>query len=146
MKALRIKVEFSSGIRAGGINVRKDKNLRCNPAWQNHEQGVEIRLVLNGDTAKYEGKEGVEILDGEAAIDAAVESIFMEQYAIGDMALCMESVRQKKLDISKLDRDLSGEELAKALYDLGALGIKRRGKEHAPKAKAMAKAHGAKGD
>ena len=70
MKAIRVKVNFTTGERAGGINPR-DKNLRCSPLWQNLEAGVEIRAVLDGDVSRYAALEGVEILDGEAAIDAA---------------------------------------------------------------------------
>ena len=70
--ALRIKVDFESGERAGGIDPR-DPNLYCHPSWQNLDDGYEIRLVLDDrDISIYQNIEGVEIIEGIENIDNAI--------------------------------------------------------------------------
>ena len=68
--ALKIKVDFESGERAGGIDPR-DPNLYC--LAQNIEDGYEIRLVLDDrDIDKYRNIEGVEVIEGIENIDKAI--------------------------------------------------------------------------
>lgn len=68
--ALKIKVDFESGERAGGIDPR-DPNLYC--LAQNLEDGYEIRLVLDDrDISVYQGVEGIEIIEGIENIDRAI--------------------------------------------------------------------------
>ena len=63
MKALLIEVDFTTGVRAGGIQIKGNHNLMCH-GWQNLDSkpGKEIRLVMDGDTKPYEGMKGVTIL------------------------------------------------------------------------------------
>ena len=136
MKAIRVKVNFTTGERAGGINPR-DKNLRCSPLWQNLEAGVEIRAVLDGDVSRYAALEGVEILDGEAAIDVAVadlHKVASEDHSVYNQALLAESIRSKKIKIDDIPADLSEAEEAKILFERGALGIRKATKPTPPKA------------
>ena len=60
--ALKIKVNFQTGERAGGIDPY-DAGLYC--LAQNLEDGYEIRLVLDDrDIDKYRNIEGVEVIEG----------------------------------------------------------------------------------
>ncbi len=123
MKAICIKTDFTTGRRAGGINP-KDKNLPGNPNWQNSKMGCEIRLVKNGDVSKYEGVEGVEILDGEAAINAKVAEVHLPHFGAFNDALMVESIRQKSVILSTLPAD-DPKALLGALYELGVAGIRK---------------------
>lgn len=146
MKALRIQVDFTTGKRAGGIRPKRDKNLPCNTLWQNTGQGVEIRLVKDGDVSKYEGVEGVKILDGEVAIDAAVQELQQgPQYLITNEALLVESIKQKNITIADISPELDAPALAKELYGRGALGITKTD-TRPPTAKEMGETWEAKAD
>ncbi len=124
MKAIRVDVNYATGKRAGGVNP-KDLNLVGHPSWQNIDKGVEIRLVANGNVAQYQNVAGVTVLEGEAAIDAAVDEIYETKYAVVNEALLSHSIVQKNIDLTGLSPDLTQEEMAKALYDMGALGVKK---------------------
>jgi len=68
--ALKIKVNFETGERAGGIDPT-DPGLYC--LAQNIEDGWEIRLVLDDrDISVYQGVEGIEIIEGIEGIDRAI--------------------------------------------------------------------------
>lgn len=71
--ALKIKVDFKSGERAGGINPR-DPGLYC--LAQNLEDGWEIRLVLDDrDISVYRDVEGIEVIEGIDNIDNTILSL-----------------------------------------------------------------------
>lgn len=80
--ALKVRVDFSTGWRAGGVDPR-DPNLVC-LGWQNLEDGWEIRLIVNEDKIdeyieKYSGKDGVEIIEGVENIDKAIDEIIPQE-------------------------------------------------------------------
>ena len=97
--ALKIKVDFESGERAGGIDPR-DPNLYA--LAQNIEDGWEIRLVLDDrDISIYQNVEGVEVIEGVENIDNAVTSLLPneEQYLFArDDALMQASIIAKHQD------------------------------------------------
>ena len=125
MYGLKIQVDFTTGKRAGNINPR-DPGLLCDPTWQNLDSGWEVRVIRdNRDVEQYRNIPGVEVLEGEEAIDAAIAHIFKPRYGITDQALCAESVRQFGIDLTPL-KGKSREEVAEALYKAGALGTVAR--------------------
>ncbi|GAJ03214.1 unnamed protein product, partial [marine sediment metagenome] len=75
MKALLIEVDFSTGRRAGGIKTKNNANLMCH-GWQDLASipGLEIRLVMDGNTQPYENIPGITILKGKAAINEAIQA------------------------------------------------------------------------
>jgi len=78
--ALKIKVDFNSGRRAGNINPR-DPGLFV--LAQNLEDGYEIRLVLDDrNIDKYKQVSGIEIIEGIENIDRAIIELLPndEQY------------------------------------------------------------------
>jgi len=99
--ALKIKVDFETGERAGGIDPT-DPNLYCHPSWQNLEDGYEIRLVLdNRDISIYQNIAGIEIIEGIENIDNAILELNPneEQYLFArDDALLQASVIAKHQD------------------------------------------------
>jgi len=111
MKALLIDVNFTTGERAGGINPRRNKNMPCHPAWQDTDAGKEIRLVLDGNVEPYRNVEGITVLEGEKAIEAALAKHFPEKeaYKVTDPDLKRLSIEQAvaagKLDTTSLPRD-----------------------------------------
>ncbi len=78
--ALKIKVNFQTGERAGGINPR-DPGLYT--LVQNLEDGYEIRLVVDDrDIEQYRNVPGVEVIEGIKNIDRAILELLPneEQY------------------------------------------------------------------
>jgi len=133
MKALKIKVDFKTGKRAGGIDPRS-KNLRGHPTWQCTKTGWEIRAVLDGDVEKYRGLEGVEILEGEAAIQAALKATCPARvlWKVTNDALLKRSLQQITPDLSGLSQDATPEEELEFLYKAGCKGIGRISRETEP--------------
>ena len=143
MNALLLKVDFATGHRAGGLNP-KDRNFPCNSAWQDTERGLEIRLVKDGEVGRFRNQLGVTILEGEAAIDAAIADLQAgkpETYAIEHEALLVESIRQRRIDISDLDNTMDANELAKELHRRGCLGVRKAEKPKPPSAAEMHARH-----
>jgi len=97
--ALKIKVDFETGERAGGIDPR-DPNLYA--LAQNLEDGYEIRLVLDDrDISIYQGVEGVEVIEGIENIDNAIINLLPndEQYLFArDDLLVQTSILAKHQD------------------------------------------------
>lgn len=153
MKGLLILVDWTSGKRAGNIDVTNKevvKNLPTDPTWQNIEGGYEIRLVMNNDTKPYEGVDGITILKDETAIDSVIQTSLGDKedassrryaYRVVDGALVAESIRQKGIDItSQGAREITSKWLglsqivnepgaekptAQQLYELNVFGIQR---------------------
>ena len=77
MKALLIEWDGATGRRAGNIDM-SDPKLQCY-GWQNlvARPCLELRVIEDDrDVSQYEGIEGVTILDGDKAIDAAIDKHF----------------------------------------------------------------------
>jgi len=112
--ALKIKVDFKSGKRAGGINPR-DPNLYT--LAQNLEDGYEIRLVLDDkDIEQYRNVPGIEVIEGIDAIDRAIIELLPndEQYLFArDDLLVQTSILAKHQDpndpfyVSQIPDDLT---------------------------------------
>ena len=84
--ALKIKVDFNTGERAGGIDP-KDPNLMCF-GWQNLDDGWEIRLIMDESkideyVQRYGSAEGVEVIEGVENIDKAIDEIIPPEKQIG---------------------------------------------------------------
>lgn len=129
MFALRVEVNFFTGERAGGIDPTDPKFLSL-PEWQNIADGVEIILILKhteGDVDRFRAASGVEVIEGEDAIDQATLELNprVASYAILSESLLAASIRQKEIDVTDLDSSLPPEEVLKKLQEKGALGIVR---------------------
>ncbi|MBA7711837.1 hypothetical protein ES703_120803 [subsurface metagenome] len=120
MKALLIEVDFSTGRRAGGIQTKNNPNLMCH-GWQDLKStpGREIRLVMDGDTKPYEGIKGITILDGEAAINEAIQANIPTKYGVKDKELLLAHLKEKGISLDTL----AGKTLAEAAKDLFAQGL-----------------------
>lgn len=127
-RALKIKVNLGNGgVRAGGIDPR-DANLRGNPLWQNLDTGYEIRLVLDDrDLSIYDGVEGVEVLEGDTVIDAAVAALkpVENMYRVTSEALMNANIAQANIDLSSLSPEADENEELEFLYNAGISGIKK---------------------
>ena len=124
MKALLVKVDFSTGKRAGDISPR-DQNLPCH-GWQDLDKGLEIRLVEDDrDLSQYEGVEGVTVLDGKEAINQAIQANIPIQYFVKDKELLLAHMKEKGISLDMLSgRTL--ESAAKELFNKGYAGIVER--------------------
>ena len=129
MKAIRINdIHQYTGLKCGGALKKEDRNLFGNPTWQNIYTRQEVRLIVDGDDTKYRDIPGVEILNGEAAIDAAILDVVgepQERHTIQHEALAVEFIRQKGIDITDLPPD-KPEEWAKCLHEKGCVGVRCR--------------------
>jgi len=80
-RALMIEWNASTGERAGGINPR-DPKLQCY-GWQvmDKEPALELRIVEDDrDLSIYKDVKGVTIIEGAAAINAAIKKHFPPRY------------------------------------------------------------------
>ena len=124
MRALLIKVDFSTGRRAGGINPR-DPKLPCH-GWQDLDNGLEIRLVEDDrDLSKYADVPGVTVLQGKETINQAIVDNIPAQYGIKSEAILIAHLKERgvSLDIfaSKKETDI-----VKQLFSQGFAGITKR--------------------
>jgi hypothetical protein len=126
MKAIKIKVDFESGKRAGGINPRS-KNLRGSSSWQDTDAGWEIRMVLDENVERYRNVTGVTVLEDEAAIEAELAASFPSKtlYKVTNEALLSLSLQQLNPDLSDLPQEATHDEELAFLYAAGAKGIGR---------------------
>jgi len=121
--ALVIKVDFSTGKRAGDIDPR-DPGLICMPLWQDLEKGVELRLIIEDrPLEQYRHLEGVEVVEGKEAINAKVRELFKPRYGVAVPELLHESIRAKNIRIDDIDHTLPPEKQVESLYERGDLGI-----------------------
>jgi len=129
MRALLIEVDFKTGKRAGGINPR-DPKLQCY-GWQDLESkpGREIRIVEDDrDLSSLEGVAGVTILNGKAAINAAIDTNIPIRYAVKDKELLLAHLKEKGVSLDTFaGRTL--QDVAKELYDQGLAGIAKKNPE-----------------
>lgn len=124
MKALLIEVDFSTGRRAGGIQTKNNPNLMCY-GWQDLEAGLEIRLVMDGNTKPYENIPGITILNDKAAINGAIQANMPTKYAVKDKELLLAHLKEREISLNTL-ADKTLDEAAKELYAQGLAGIKER--------------------
>jgi len=105
--ALKIKVNFYTGERAGGIDPR-DPNLVCY-GWQNIDDGWEIRLIADESkideyVQKYGNAEGVEVIEGIENIDKAIDEIIPPEKQYRHI-VCMPELLLAGLIARHLDRN-----------------------------------------
>ena len=124
MKALLIEVDFSTGRRAGGIKTKNNPNLMCH-GWQDTDAGLEIRLVMDGNTKPYENISGITILDGEKAINKAITANIPVKYAVKDKELLLAHLKEKGVSLD-IFAGKSLQDAAKELYARGLAGITER--------------------
>ena len=126
MKALLIEVDFSTGIRAGGIQTKNNSNLMCH-GWQDLDStpGLEIRIVMDGDTKPYEGIQGITILDGETAINEAITANIPTKYAVKDKELLLAHLKEKGVSLDTF-AGKSLQDGAEELYAQGLAGVVER--------------------
>ena len=135
MRALLIEWE-RNGRRAGNINNR-DVNLECR-SWQNMDvtPQLELRLVNDDrDLSVYEGVDGVTVILGAEAINAAIDEHFPTQYSLQDEFLYQEHFKQKnkkagsEIDIEGLPDDMQGRlKILKEIH--GLKGIMKKERNH----------------
>ena len=116
----------STGERAGKINPR-DPNLPCR-GWQNMdvEPMVELRLVEDDrDLSTYQGVQGVTVLEGADAINAAIDEHFPARYDIDDQTIYAEHLRAAsgEIDFAALPDD-PNERLRVLKVEHGIKGIR----------------------
>ncbi len=124
MKALLIEVDFSTGRRAGGIQIKNNPNLWCD-GWQDLEAGLEIRIVKDGNTKPYESVKGITILDGEKAINAAIDANIPTQYAVRDTNLLIAHMKEKGISLDTV-ANKSAKQIAQEAFALNLAGITER--------------------
>ncbi len=126
MKALLIEVDFSTGKRAGGIKTKNNPNLMCH-GWQDLEAtpGLEISLVMDGNTKPYDNIPGITIFDGEKAINKAIAANMPTKYAVKDNELLLAHLKEKGISLDTL-AGKSLQDAAKELYEQGLAGIVER--------------------
>lgn len=126
MKAIKIKVDFETGKRAGGINPRS-ANLKGHPTWQDTDGGWEIRSVLDSAIDRYRNLKGVTVLEDEAEITAELAKSFPPKvmWKVTNEQLLSLSLQQINPDLSALGQDATHDEELEFLYNAGCKGIGR---------------------
>jgi len=108
---------------------KTDPGLYCMPLWQDHERGIEMRLVLDDrDIEQYRGIEGVEVVEGKDAINTKARELFKPRYSVVEPGLFRISVERMLVDGRVTEEELrvlSPEDQLKLLYEKGALGMRK---------------------
>lgn len=146
MKALRIDFHPQSGIRPAGINVRKPGYPSAS-GWQDSKAGVEIRMVINGDVGRFRDVEGIEILEGPEAIDAAVALLNPstgDQYVVTNEGLMGACITAQEVPVWDMAAELDHNSELEWLYKKGVSGIVKIEKPEPAKATDVAKGWQAK--
>lgn len=129
MKALLLTVDFRNptGERPGGLNLNDpetQRNFVSYPSWQDTEGGREIRLVVDGNVERFRNVEGITVLEGEEAIDAALADFGGVQYTITSPDVMALSLREKGLTLDDVKATGAAESKASLWQRLtGILGI-----------------------
>lgn len=126
MRALLIEWNTKTGIRAGNVNPR-DPKLQCY-GWQDLESkpALEIRLVeddrsLNG----YANVDGVTILEGKEAINAAITKYIPCKCAVKDSTLMVAAAQEAGVKLSEF-AGKTPQEVARMAFDFGLAGVTER--------------------
>ena len=125
MKALLIEFDVSTGKRPSNITA-KDPGLFCY-GWQKLDvvPALEIRMIQDDrDISQYEGVGGVTILEGEAEINAAVDALALERYAIDNDILFNTSMAKKAIDFDAYEGWKTADVL-KDLHGKKVLGMRK---------------------
>ena len=126
MKAIRVDVDFATGLRAGGEAMRTTP-MTGHPSWQDLEVGFEIRMLKSEkDAVKFKGLPGVTVLKDEAAIDAAVACIGADvrpTFAVWSDGLFAHSLQDLQIDVSALSDDCDAHDPQAVLAHLKAAGV-----------------------
>lgn len=127
MDGLLLQVNFATGERAGRVDP-KDRGLRCDPGWQDIDGGVEVRVVVDGRTLdRYRGVDGVEVLEGDDAIQAAIDALPQRETFEVVEALLPTAVAEYREKTSREDlAGLGQRDLYAKLADAGVVGVARR--------------------
>lgn len=128
MNGLRIQVNFSTGKRSGGIDPR-DRGLRGHPLWQDIDGGVEIRVITDGRSVdRYRSTDGVTVLEGDDAVQAAINGLpVVETFDVVDALLPSAVAEYRKGGGNPQElAGLSAQELYGRLADAGVIGVTRR--------------------
>lgn len=121
-RALLIKVDFSTGKRAGGINP-KDSNLPCCGQCLDGDC-CEIRIVEdNRDLSIYNGMQGITILNGKNEINNAIDVHIPTQYTVFDTMLLVEHMKENGISLDTLvGKDM--QQIAKEASKNNLAGVK----------------------
>ncbi len=124
-KALLIEFDVSTGKRPTDIKA-DDPGLWCY-GWQKLDvvPALEIRMIQDDrDISQYEGVPGVTVLEGDVAIDAAIDALKLERYSIENETLFKMSVDQKKINLDAYEGWKSADVL-KDLHSKKVLGLRK---------------------
>lgn len=141
MKAIKIEVNFATGVRAGSIPTNS-LSLPCPLGWQYIPQiddptstdlGWEIRIVTSGDTSPYTGITGVAILADDTAIETELAPLvtaagaYKYTLTTSDDLLAADMLANE-VDPSPLAAD--DPDFPQTIYDLGCTVAVRRTQGH----------------
>lgn len=120
MKAIMVEW-YPTGKREGGIDRKADKNLYCH--WQNMDvfPHLEIYIVLNGNAETYRNREGVTVLEDNAAIDEAVSKYFPDRIFVYSEPMLIKSIEEVGHTVNEFD---TYEDMLKFALDNNLTGIK----------------------
>lgn len=124
-KALLIEFDVSTGKRPADIRSN-DPGLWCY-SWQklDVEPALEIRIIQDDrDIAQYENVPGITILEGDVAINAAIDALELERYSIDNEVLFRASMEQKGIDLGVYE-GWKPADIFKDLYNRKVLGIRK---------------------
>jgi hypothetical protein len=131
MKVLRVKVNFETGKRAGGLFDPKGTDHRCNSTWQDSAKGVEYRILIEESKLdEYKAMDGVTVYDDLATGQAAIDAEFGEPeayYKEENTALMQANInaKLKAADLDEMQADWTNQQELEFLYDKGISGISK---------------------
>ncbi len=131
MKALKIRVDWETGKRAGNINVRE---FPYPAIYQDLEGEYEIRLVPDEVAERYRNVEGITILEGKQILDE-LERMIKPRYVIpaGFEGIVIKDIEDKMTGnivfigcYDKVVKEVElGDDLLEFLYEAGVIGIRK---------------------
>jgi len=129
-KMIKLTVDFQTGERP--IPVKGNKNLPCNPTWQDTDAGFEFRRVIDGKTDAFIGVPGIEIFDGFdvciAALKAGIPDLVYYKLANEPLmnANLAKLVAGDTINLDILPNTATQQEELAFLYDAGVSGIEKK--------------------
>ena len=128
MKALKIRVDWDTGERAGGIDIRR---FPYPAIYQDFEGEYEIRLVPDHIADAYKGREGIEVLEGKQILDE-LEKMIKPSYMITDVYLFMKSIEKRLIGnfvlealYDRLSVEVPFDDFLEFLYEIGIPHIRK---------------------